>query len=593
LEGPFAYFAHGFDCSTIYESTPKSFTIPALWLSSQGQWHGEHGVVCVAPAGIPCFHVALGLHCGTVALGGGDIVPEKGICMPLTKKTSLPASNQPDSSSPAENTRASPSRANAKREIGPAHSRHYDLLFRLAPVGGCVLDRKGVILEVNLIAAAILDISSDESVGLPIFDFILEDDQQRFTQFLQTLWEAPTFLGDETVSCEVRIAREGGVRWVRVDAVVAQVLAAEAVDIPADTSICLAAIHDVSDRKRAEAALSDSEHRWRYILENTPQVGIVLDPDARIIFANQHFLDLTGWEAQEVLGRDWFDMFIPEYAREEIRGVFHSLVTAQDAVGYSAYVNEILTRDGGVLEVAWSNVLTKAADGRILEIACLGIDLTERKRAAAALADQHRLLKAILDTTPSALVLKDRDGVYREVNQAFCDFLGRPREELVGRTDYALFPADEAEAYRAGDVQVMATGIGERGDWLVHGSQGKRWVQVSKTALFNAEGICTGVLCSVTDIDDRMRAEKQARQLQKAESLGRMAGAVAHHFNNQLSVVIGNLELAMGALPGETAVAHNLDEAMEAAYIQGSRDGLPYAHLSGEGEWEERTVGSG
>ncbi|EMS79690.1 PAS domain-containing hybrid sensor histidine kinase/response regulator [Desulfotignum phosphitoxidans] len=136
---------------------------------------------------------------------------------------------------------------------------------------------------------------------------------------------------------------------------------------------------DITDRKEAEKALIESEQKWRNILVNTPQIGISLDTQAKIIFANEHFLKMTGWGRREIIGQDWFDLFIPEKKKEEIRQVFLSSINQKDTLKFSNYENEIITKSGALKNVAWSNLVTKNMQGDVVDITCLGIDLTERK----------------------------------------------------------------------------------------------------------------------------------------------------------------------------------------------------------------------
>ena len=146
---------------------------------------------------------------------------------------------------------------------------------------------------------------------------------------------------------------------------------------------------DITQDKTAEKALLESERKWRNILIDTPQIGVSLDPRAAIVFANKSLLDLTGWQEKEVIGCNWFDLFVPEDIREEVRGVFDTVMHTSATGGFTTYENEILTRSGEKLNVAWSNVLTKDPSGQIVDVTCLGIDLTERKRSEKAL--QRRL----------------------------------------------------------------------------------------------------------------------------------------------------------------------------------------------------------
>ena len=138
-------------------------------------------------------------------------------------------------------------------------------------------------------------------------------------------------------------------------------------------------------RINSEKALRRSESKFRHILERVPLIGISLDPRGHLTFANDHFLKLTGWNREEALGRNWFDTFIPPEIREEIRTVFTSTMSAKTTWDFSSNENDILTRDGHRLNVAWANVLTKDADATVLDVTCLGVDLTERERAEKSL----------------------------------------------------------------------------------------------------------------------------------------------------------------------------------------------------------------
>ena len=136
---------------------------------------------------------------------------------------------------------------------------------------------------------------------------------------------------------------------------------------------------------------------------------------ARIVFANEQFLKLTGWKEQEVIGQDWFDMFIPNEISEEIRKVFHETMRQKDALGFSNFENEILTKSGELLNVAWSNVVNKDAEGNVSDVTCLGVDLTERKRAEEALKES----KMFLDNMSDIAYMADDQGNVTWVNSAF------------------------------------------------------------------------------------------------------------------------------------------------------------------------------
>ena len=122
--------------------------------------------------------------------------------------------------------------------------------------------------------------------------------------------------------------------------------------------------------------------------------------------------------------------------------------------------------------------------------------------------EKLNLSKIILSATPDLLALKDRDFVYQAVNPAFCMFLGKNEESIIGKTDFDLFPRFEAEIYRRDDLKVIKTGKPQIQDEKVTGEDEKRWLRVAKTPVFSEDGSITGVLCSVVDITKRKRAEE-------------------------------------------------------------------------------------
>jgi len=126
---------------------------------------------------------------------------------------------------------------------------------------------------------------------------------------------------------------------------------------------------------------------------------------------------------------------------------------------------------------------------------------------------QQDLLKTVFASTPYLFALKDRDSVYQTVNPAFCRFLGKPAGEIIGKTDFDLFPTSESNRHRRSDVKTMKTGKPQIQDWETRGAGGKRWLHLSKTPVVDETGTCTGVLCLIRDITQEKRAVVELRRL--------------------------------------------------------------------------------
>ena len=136
-------------------------------------------------------------------------------------------------------------------------------------------------------------------------------------------------------------------------------------------------ILDITAKIDAERKIREAEGKWKRVLEQIDQIGIGLNPSGTIIFANDHFLKVTGWTRKDVIGRNWFDLFIPQEDRETIRSVHDQTMLDRADGTITTYQNSILTRSGERCLISWNNVLTRDINGRIVDVTCLGMDLTE------------------------------------------------------------------------------------------------------------------------------------------------------------------------------------------------------------------------
>lgn len=215
----------------------------------------------------------------------------------------------------------------------------------------------------------------------------------------------------------------------------------------------LESITDITPRKQYEEALIKSEQKWKHILINAPQIGISLDTKGQIIFANEHFLKITGWKNKEILGKDWFNTFIHPIIRNNIRNVFDITMSQKHTHGYSNHENDILHRDGSTLTISWSNVLTLDAKGYPVDVTCLGIDVTERRRAEKALRISENTLKSIFRAAPVGMGLITAR-TFSKINEKVCEITGYSEKEILGQNAGMLYVKEkdfeyvEREKYR-------------------------------------------------------------------------------------------------------------------------------------------------
>ena len=183
-------------------------------------------------------------------------------------------------------------------------------------------------------------------------------------------------------------------RWVE--------LTGRAVDF-GGVSAALVTAFDVTERRRAEEAMRESERRMRDILETVQLVAVLLDREGIITYCNPYFLELVGYEEEDVIGREWFSAFVPEEDRESGRATLRDRLQ----LGAVAAHNEtaIVTRHGDRRVIGWSNTVLRDWTGEVSGTASIGADVTDRRRAEEQL--QHDAFHDALTGLPNRALFID------------------------------------------------------------------------------------------------------------------------------------------------------------------------------------------
>ena len=154
-----------------------------------------------------------------------------------------------------------------------------------------------------------------------------------------------------------------------------------------------AILRDITSRKRAEDALRESEWRFREMLETVRLIAVGLDTAGNVTFCNDFLLSLTGWQRDEVIGKNWFEHFLPDDVRNQTGQVFLTTILTGSFPPY--YENEIQTRQGARRLIGWSNRLLRDPNGAVTGTNSIGEDITERKQAEDRIRRQLEHLTAL------------------------------------------------------------------------------------------------------------------------------------------------------------------------------------------------------
>ena len=196
-------------------------------------------------------------------------------------------------------------------------------------------------------------------------------------------------------------------------------------------------------------------------------------------------------------------------------------------------------------------------------------EIAEHKQTEEELQESRRVLRTVFDTIPHLLTVKDRESNYLMVNSAHAemyemkarDFEGLHTRDVPGRSDY------QTDGILQSDQQVFADG--KRYDYpakLIHYPNGRTQIrEMIKSPLLDEEGNITGLVSVTVDITERMKLEEQVKESQKMETVGKLAGGIAHEFNNMLQVILGHLELALANKEIPEKARENLAHVRKAA----------------------------
>ena len=202
---------------------------------------------------------------------------------------------------------------------------------------------------------------------------------------------------------EYRMLRgDGTLRWIRVRAYPIRNDAGEIYRIAAIAE-------DITDRKLAAEQLRESERRFSDMLGNVQLVSLMLDREARITYCNDYLLQLTGWRREEVIGRSWFELFIPP-GRDDVREMFAALMVNLPSAWH--YASEILTRSGGTRLIQWNNTVLRSPAGVMIGTASIGEDITDRKEAEDKVKALNRVYAVLSGINALIVRVSDRDELF-------------------------------------------------------------------------------------------------------------------------------------------------------------------------------------
>lgn len=356
-----------------------------------------------------------------------------------------------------------------------------------------VADDDGRYVDANPAACELLGSSKEALVGVSITEFANAESRAD----VQLAWQ--TFLEQGK--------QEGEFQLYRADRTTRSLeFRAKANCLP---GLHLSVLRDVTKRKQAQEALRVSEERFRSLSACSP-VGIFLtDTQGNCTYNNPRWQAISGFTFEEALGTGWADAIHPDDRLQVMANWDVYTERGQDYFGEFRLQHP----DGGVRWVCVRSSPMFSDENDLIGYVSTVEDITERKQAAAALQESKALLQAILDYSPTVIYLKDGQGRYILVNRQYETLIGVTQQQIMGKTDYDIFPKAMADVYHANDRKVLEarTALIFEEDAPID-DQIRTYLE-GKFPLFDVDGNLYAICGIATDITDRKQAASAIQQL--------------------------------------------------------------------------------
>jgi len=280
-------------------------------------------------------------------------------------------------------------------------------------------------------------------------------------------------------------------------------------------------------RTRAEKALRQSEQQFRTLVSNIP--GIVYrcanDPEWTMEFISDEIETITGYPASDFIKnkvRPYVDIIHPDDRQKMVQVVQEGLDKKKPWIIEFRLVH----KDGTIKWLYEKGQGIYDQNGQFLWLDGVLFDITDRKKAEEALRESQRQQNAILNTIPDIAWLKDKNSVYIAANVQYIEVCGIKPQDIIGKTDFELWPEDLATKYVTDDKEVIQSGKRKRIEEQLEPKQGKRiWIDTIKTPIYNDKGQVVGTSGIARDITEHKEMDQK---LHEAEEKYRLAMEAAN-----------------------------------------------------------------
>ena len=428
-----------------------------------------------------------------------------------------------------------------------------------------ITNREGKIIYANQKFCRLSGYSKEELFGQT--HRIVKSDyhpQEFFKQLWTTITEGQTWRG------EIRNKTKDG-RYYWVDTTIVPLL-----DDEGRPKYFLGIRSDVTKQKVIESQLEGQQDISRKFMDVAGGIFVFTDTDQTVCMINRKGSELLDYSVDEVVGKNWYEAFIPADIRDEVKRTFSALMNGKvNEIEY--FESPVATRSGQRKEIVWHITTLRNNSNQIIGILSSGIDITDRKQAEIELQKSEARYRSVVEDQAEFIIRWSRDEKLTYVNESYCRYFGKNRDELIG-TDY--IPRIPKEDQKIVQEHLNSLHAGNPVSTCEHrvilpkGTIG--WTHWSSRAIFNHQNELIEIQSVGRDISDSKNAE---HELQKSEerfrSLIATAGSIIIHLSPGFQILEWNYE-------AERVFGWKRDEVIGDNYFSVCYDGSDYESIAND-----------
>ena len=383
----------------------------------------------------------------------------------------------------------------AKKDLALRQSEaRFKQLFEAATDSKMLISNDGRILDINRIAHERLGYAKSEMIGRHVADFVTAENVDKVRQRLDRV-----MLDGHATYESAQVRRDGSVMPVEISTVI--------IDMD-NRRAYYSILRDITERKKMETALNQSEKRFRDLVETTTDWIWETDDQWRYVYVSPRAQDLFGYGPGELIGKTPFDL-MPE--GEISPKLEQSKSQAERRSAIYQIESRRIHKDGREVTVETSGLPVFDDAGKLVGYRGITRDITHRKSMELALRESEAHLRDIMQHAPIGLATVSLEGRFMEVNQSLCEIVGYAKDELKKLTfqeitypDDLSSDLDNVRSLLAGDIpfyKMEKRYIKKSGEIV--------WIQLTGSLLRDAAGAPFHFIAQIEDISERKAFEKR------------------------------------------------------------------------------------